>query len=62
MKREEWKVRERERLEEENRNIAKFAALQAEREEARQAAKREQEESRAHVQHGVSCRHPLIFF
>ena len=54
LKREEWKQKERERLEQENREIARFASLQADREQARQAAKKEQEESRAHVQQGVS--------
>ena len=50
----EWKNAERERLEEENRKIKEFAALQAVREEERQEAKKEQEEFRARVQSEVS--------
>ena len=52
--REEWKRKEKERLEEENATIARFAALQKDREGARQAAKKEQEEFRAGVQKDVS--------
>ena len=51
--RDDWKVKEKHRLEEENRKIAQFAHLQEQREGARQEAKKEQEETRAHVQKEV---------
>lgn len=51
--REEWQRIEKERLDQENDQIKKFAALQDEREKARQAAKKEQEEFRSNVQKEV---------
>ena len=57
--REIWKQKEKERLEEENATIARFASLQKDRENARQAAKKEQEQFRAGVQKDVS--HSLFY-
>ena len=52
--RDEWKRAEKIRLEEENKKIAEFAALQQQRDGERQAAKKEQEEFRSAVQAEVS--------
>lgn len=52
--RDEWKIAEKARLEEENRQIAQFAAIQQQREDERQEAKKEQEEFRSAVQARVS--------
>ena len=54
--REEWKKKEKERLEEENASIARFAAKQQEREAARKEAKQAAEEQKAKVQKEVSGR------
>ena len=52
--REEWKVLERERMEEENRRILQFSKLQEQRENARMESKKQKEEAMARVQHAVS--------
>ena len=52
--REEWKVRERQRMEEENIKIRDFARLQQLRESERMQSKKAKEESMARVQQAVS--------
>lgn len=52
--REEWKVRERQRMEEENIKIRDFARLQQLRESERMENKKAKEESMARVQQAVS--------
>ncbi|XP_048749255.1 meiosis-specific nuclear structural protein 1-like [Ostrea edulis] len=52
--REEWKVLEKERMEEENRKILHFSKLQEERENARMANKKQKEEAMARVQHALA--------
>lgn len=52
--REEWKVLERERMEEENRKILQFSRLQEQRENARMESKKQKEEAMARVQNAVS--------
>ena len=51
--REVWKEKEKERLVEENAQIARFAAKQQEREAARKEAKQAAEEQKAKVQKEV---------
>ena len=52
--REEWKVRERQRMEEENIKIRDFARIQQLRESERMQNKKAKEESMARVQQAVS--------
>ena len=52
--REGWKELEKHRLEEENQRILDFAKLQAEREHARQMARKEAEEMRSEIVKQVS--------
>ena len=52
--REDWKKKEKDRLEEENMQILKFASMQQVREEERMENKRAQEEAMAAVQKNVS--------
>jgi len=53
-KREEWKVIERERMEEENRRIKEYAKTQEQRQEVAKAEKRAREEALDKVQHGLA--------
>lgn len=52
--REEWKIRERQRMEEENIKIREFARLQQLRENERMESKKAKEASMARVQEAVS--------
>ena len=52
--REEWKIRERQRMEEENMKIREFARLQQQREQERMESKKAKEASMARVQQAVS--------
>lgn len=52
--REEWKLRERERMEEENRKIMEYASLQRERDEAHHLAMKEREEAMGEVQKALA--------
>lgn len=52
--REEWKVLERERMEEENRKILQFSRLQEQRENARMESKKQKEEAMARVQNALA--------
>ena len=54
--RDDWKAVERDRLEDENRRIAGFAALQAARENDRMEEKRKQDDYRDELIHRVSGR------
>ena len=54
--REDWKQKEREKMEEENRKIMAFASLQKQRESEQNAQKKEREEAMGRVQKAVHSR------
>lgn len=52
--RDEWKIRERQRMEDENKNIMAFAKLQAQREGQRMESKKQKEDAMARVQNALA--------
>ena len=52
--REEWKIRERQRMEAENQKILEFSRLQKQRENERMESKKAKEEAMSRVQGAVS--------